>query len=276
VTIFRRAFSSGTGTENGRRVILSCMPAPQFDVTDRPGDILDGAGRWLAAQLGWRWVKSRDTAEFRDGPLVLRLVLQPSKWNRAGVATWVSTRVTVLDDDLPGWRAVHPQCTLFPNPARPPRRFAYNSMLINIERQLDEVECSGLLRRPLGLDEFATAFGERILPVLRLFRSPDLAAHGLPDSWLSMVGSETIEWALAHNDSGAAALLICRHMQRPLRGQQTWQGRIELFRRGWERGPGRDGISQANLIFGTEPLGWLARVHDLVDPHTLDEPKPEH
>lgn len=250
------------------------MPAPRFEVTDRPGDILNGAGRWLAAQLGWRWVKSRGTAEFRDGRQVLRLVLQSSKWSRAGVATWVFARVMVLDDGLPGWRAAHPESTLFPCPSRPPRRFVYNSLLINIERGLDEFECSGLLQRSLSLDEFAAAFCERILPVLRLFRSPDLAAHGLPDSWLVMVGSEMVEWALAHNDSGAAALLIRRHMQRPLHGQQTWQSRIEAFRRGWELAPGRDGLSQAALPLATASLGWLARIHGLVDPHGLHEPAP--
>jgi hypothetical protein len=250
------------------------MPAPQFGVADRPRDILDGAGRWLAAQLGWRWVKSRSTAEFKDGPLVLQLVLQSSKWSRAGVATWISTRVTVLDDDLPVWRAGHPESTAFPCPPWQPRRFVYNSLLINIEPDLEEVECSGLRPGALGLDQFWVAFGERIVPILRLFRSPDLAANRLPDQWLRMVGGETAEWAIAHSDPGAAALLIRRHMHRPLRGQQTWQGRIEPFRRGWELAPSLDGLSQTSLIFGTESLGWLARVHGLVDLHALHESTP--
>jgi hypothetical protein len=249
------------------------MPAPRFGVTDRPRDIVDGAGQWLAEQLGWRWVKSRGDVELRDGPLVLRLGLQPSTWNRAGIATWVSARVTVLDDDLPPWRCAHPEGTLFPAPVRPPRRFVYSSLLINIEPGLATVECSGLLRRPPGLSEFAAAFARRILPVLRLFRSPDLAACGLPDPWLAMAGCETVEWALARNDPGAAGLLIRRHLQRPLRGQQTWPGRIEPFRRGWELAPGRDEFSQALQPFGTESLGWLACVHGLVDPQALQEPR---
>jgi hypothetical protein len=41
-----------------------------------------------------------------------------------------------------------------------------------------------------------------------------------------MIGCETVEWALARDDPGAAALLIRRHRQRPVRGQQTWRGRI--------------------------------------------------
>ena len=80
------------------------MAGPRFTVDDRPADILNGTGRWLAAELGWRWVKSWRTAEARRGPLVLRLILQSSTWSRAGVATWVSARVSILDDDLRAWR----------------------------------------------------------------------------------------------------------------------------------------------------------------------------
>ena len=127
------------------------------------------APAWLAEQLGWRWVKSRGDVELRDGPQVLRLGLQPSKWNRAGVATWVSARVTVLDDGLPSWRGAHLEGTLFPAPPRPPRRFVYSSLLININQASPTVKCSGLLQRPLGLSDFAAAFTRRILPVLRLF-----------------------------------------------------------------------------------------------------------
>ena len=254
--------------------MLSCMPGPQFGVTDRPRDIVDGAGRWLAERLGWRWVKSRGDVELRDGPQVLRLGLQPSKWNRTGAATWASARVTVLDDELPSWRGAHLEGTLFPAPARPPRRFVYSSLLINIEPGLATVECSGLLQSPLGLSDFAAAFTRRILPVLRLFRSPGVAARRLPDPWLAMAGCETVEWALARNDPDAAGLLIRRHLQRPLRGQQTWQGRIEPFRHGWELAAGRDRLSQALLPFGTESLGWLACVHGLVDPRALQEPRP--
>lgn len=251
------------------------MPAPQFGVADRPRDIIDGSGRWLAEQFGWRWVKSRGQVEFRDGPQLLQLGLQSSRYSRVGLATWVYTRVTVSDDDLPRWRAAHPQATLFPSPADQPRRFVYNSLMINVVRDLDEIECSGLRPRPLGLGEFAAAFGQRVLPVLRLFRSPDLAAPGLPVSWLGMIGCETVEWALARDDPGAAALLIRRHMQRPLRGQQTWRGRIEHFRRGWEIAPDRTGLAQSALPFSTEALGWLARVHGLADPREFREPAHE-
>src|SRR5215475_10575717 len=53
-------------------------------VEDRPKDILDAAGRWLADELGWHWFKSRHDVETRQASQVLRLHLQPSKWNAKG------------------------------------------------------------------------------------------------------------------------------------------------------------------------------------------------
>jgi hypothetical protein len=254
------------------------MPAPRFGVADRPGDILDGAGRWLAAELGWRWVKSRRDVDIRHGSRVLRLGLQSSTWSRSGVATWVSARVTVLDTGLTRWRKAWPESTVFPPSASPARPCVYSSLLINVEGDLADVECSGLPRtfpapRMPGLDEFAAGFRVRVLPVLDLFKSPRLVAQEMPDSWLSMVDCGTIEWALTSDDRDAAALLLKRHLERPLRDEQSRGPLLERFRRGWELAPGRDGLPQV-LAWATEPLGWLARVHDLLDPATLSESLP--
>jgi hypothetical protein len=123
------------------------MAAPPFGGTDRPGDILQRSGRWLAEQLGWRWVKGRCDAEVRAGRQARRLGLQPSKWNRAGVATWASTRVTVLDEDLKAWRQAHPASTVLPASQYPVQPHVYNTLLINVDLDLAEVGCSGLPQR---------------------------------------------------------------------------------------------------------------------------------
>lgn len=257
------------------------MPAPRFGTTDRPGDIVDRSGQWLAEQLGWRWVKSRRDVEVRAGRQVRRLGLQSSTWNRAGVATRVSTRVTVLDEALRAWREAHPASTVLPVSAYSVWPHVYNTLLINVDLDLAQVECSGLPQRfpaplrAMRLDEFAAAFRERVVPVLELFQSPSLVARELPVSWLSMVISDTIEWALAHDDRDAAALLLRRHLERPLKGQQRWEQRLASFRRGWEIAPGRDGLpGSAVLVYDTESLGWLAQVHDLIDQETLRQPAP--
>jgi hypothetical protein len=63
--------------------------------------------------------------------------------------------------------------------------------------------------------------------------------------------SGMIEQALARDDRESAALLMRRHMERPLRGHQTWPDRIGGFRHGWENAPGRDQPPQ----HGTGALG---------------------
>jgi hypothetical protein len=107
--------------------------------------------------------------------------------------------------------------------------------------------------------------------VLGLFRSSRLLAASLPDSWLMTIDSGMIEQALAREDRASAALLMRRHIERPLRGQQTWPDRVGGFRHGWEDASGSDQPPQ----HGTGALGWLARVHDLPGPATFREPRPE-
>jgi hypothetical protein len=250
------------------------VPAPRFTADDRPADILNGIGRWLAAELGWQWVKSRRTAEARNGPLVLRLILQSSTWSRAGVATWVSARVSVLDDDLRAWRLARPDETVFPASRVLP--FACNTMLLSVEPELQTLECSGLPQplsapRAMTTSEFAARFREQVLPVLGLFGSSRLLAAEMPDSWLVTVDSGTIEQALARHDRESAAALLGRYMERPLRGHQTWPDRIGGFRHGWDSTPGDDRPPQ----HGTGALGWLARLHKLPGPASFREPRPE-
>jgi hypothetical protein len=153
-------------------------------------------------------------------------------------------------------------------------------LLINIDPDLAEIECSGLPQgfpalRAMRLNDFARAFRETVLPVLGLFQCPALLARDLPASWLSMVTYGSIEWALARNDPDAASVLLRRHMERPLIGKQRWEQRVDSFRRGWEIAPGRDGVpSPAVLAYATVSLGWLARLHDLPGPEELQEPAP--
>jgi len=250
------------------------VPFPQFTADDRPADILDATGRWIAFELCWRWVKSRHTAEIRDGPLRRQLILQSSTWSRSGIATWVYARVTVLDDELLAWRQARPAATVFPQ--RQPRPFACNTLLENVDRELGQLECSGLPQPIAALAKtspraFVVGFRARVLPVLGLFRAPRLVAEGLPERWLQIVDCGMIEYALARNDRESAATLIRRHMERPLRGAQSWASRINGFRHGWETAPALDLAPR----LATAELGWLSRVHHLPGPATFREPRPE-
>lgn len=249
----------------------SSMRAPQFSSNERPADIMDAAGRWLAAESGWRWVASRHTAEILDGTLTLRLILQSSTWSRAGVATWVRLRISVLDSNLRSWRLARPRETVFPDSKLPP--LAFNTMLGSVEAELGNVECSGLHQEPpaphaINLDEFVIGFHQRVLPVLNLFPSSSMLAKSLPDPWLTAVDSGLIEQALARDDIESAALLMRRYMERPLSGEQSWSDRIDGFSLGWESAlsPGQP------PQYGVGALGWLAGSHGLPGPLTFQSP----
>lgn len=210
-------------------------------------------------------MKSRRTVEGTSGSLVMRLILRSSTWSRAGLATWASTRVTVLDEELRGWRLERPRDTVLPGSPLPP--FVCNTMLGRVDSKLGDVELSGLpVRSPaprvIGLDDFVAGVRERVLPVMGLFVSSRLLAAEMPDSWVITIDSGTVEQAVARGDRESAALLVRRYMERPLRGNETWAERIGLFRAGWEDPVG--GARPPEL--GAGALGWLARTHNLAVP----------
>jgi hypothetical protein len=149
-------------------------------------------------------------------------------------------------------------------------------MLGSAEADLGTVECSGLPQQPpapraIDLDEFATRFRQKVLPMLGLFRSSSMLADSLPDSWLPAVDSGLIEQALARDDSESAALLMRRYMERPLSEGQSWSERIDGFRRGWENAldPGEP------PQHGVSAFGWLARIHGLPGPLAFLRPHSE-
>lgn len=124
-----------------------------------------------------------------------------------------------------------------------------------------------------GLGEAGAArFRDRVLPVLGLFRSSRVLASEMPGSWLMTVDSGTIEQALARNDRHSAALLIRRHMERPLRGHQTWPDRIGGFRHGWESESGRDRPPQ----YGNPCAGLAGPRPQPARPHSENHHRNQH
>jgi len=99
------------------------------------------------APLGWRWIKTG--VMLRCGLVGRFTGLACNRRNGTGLgsATWVSTRVTVLDKDLGVWRKAHPAGTALPVSEYPVRPHVYNTLLINVDQDLAQVECSGLPQR---------------------------------------------------------------------------------------------------------------------------------
>jgi hypothetical protein len=71
-------------------------------------------------------------------------------------------------------------------------------------------------------------------------------------------GGGMVEQARNRNDRESAALLARRYMERPLRGDETWDDRAQAFRAGWGIAcdPGEP------PQYGAPALGWLSRIHE--------------
>src|SRR4029077_433552 len=75
---------------------------PVFTNESKPAEILEAAGRWLAEELGddFRWTSTRHALQAVRGGRTYEVILQPSRWNRAGELTHASLCVTVRDKAL--------------------------------------------------------------------------------------------------------------------------------------------------------------------------------
>lgn len=193
---------------------ILCVVAapPRFTAQDRPRDILDAAGRWLAAELGdgFQWVPSAHALKLPVGGTSCELVLQPSHWNYTGVLTHASIRVMVRDKALARWRR---------RQGRSQAKIAdvvWRCEMINIDRDLHEVELFGDVAgqtssdvRFLTLPELLEGIRIKILPKFLLFESPARVAKELPDTWLIAMGS-TVEWAISRGDNDSADAISAR------------------------------------------------------------------
>src|SRR3954465_9742239 len=134
--------------------------------TDKPADVLDRAGRWLAEGLdGFRWVKSsRELRRSQDG-VDVRLHMQPSRYSRAGGAVWATPRLAISDDRYDSWRQTAQRSPM------PGQGWVFNSMLVNLSPRWISVECSGSPDVPaesqaISLPDFLTDVQHHLLPVV--------------------------------------------------------------------------------------------------------------
>jgi hypothetical protein len=185
---------------------------PRFTAQDRPRDILDAAGRWLAAELGdgFKWVPSARALKLPVGGASCELLLQPSHWNYTGVLTHASIRVVVRDKALATWRRRqgHNQTKS--------DQVVWSSEMINIDRDLHEVELFGDVARQtptdirfLTLPKLLEGIRTKILPKVLLFESPARVAKELPDAWFIAMGP-TVEWAISRGDRDSANAISAR------------------------------------------------------------------
>jgi hypothetical protein len=75
-------------------------PPPDFSAGDRPANIIDGAGQWLASELGppYQWLPRRRLVQPTSGSLTVSFVLQAPSKNRTGQSAIVRVQLVVEDD----------------------------------------------------------------------------------------------------------------------------------------------------------------------------------
>jgi hypothetical protein len=173
--------------------------------------------------------------------------------------------LTVSNDTVQQWRAARGRS------GTSGVGWVYNMLLVNVSPRWGSVECSGLPQSavpnapaPLALDAFASDLRAEVLPVLGVFGDPEAAAQQLPEAWLPTVSAGTIEWALAHDKREAATQLLRRHIERPVKGDQTSDARVRRFANGWQARERPD-----DPLGGLESMGWLSREFDLIAPTDL-------
>jgi hypothetical protein len=190
------------------------MPAPPiFTNETKPSQILESAGRWLAHELGigFRWASARHALQVDRGSKTYEVILQPSRWNRAGELTHASLRVTVRDKAFAAWRRRQSEGTMRKGAAD----VVWTCDFINIDPDICNVELFGTLRevgdgvRLLSLPELLDAIRTQILPKLELFESPARVANDLPDTWLVHTAT-IVEWATSLDDSESASVVAAR------------------------------------------------------------------
>lgn len=237
---------------------------PEFLPGLTPTEILNEAGEWLAFRLGngFRWVKSRRAVSRTRGRRTDEIRLQPSKWNRAGVGTWATVRVTIRSKDLAAWRRSHPDDTLL---AHDPE-LLWTNEFINVDKSLYFVELFGHLEqddkaiRHISLVELLRGSEAVILPMLEHFESPQTASNRLPDAWF-VLAAPLVEWAISLGDRSSARRITERMMRVHVHEATVFERGQAFYQAGKRPGLG----------LGEDALGWLASRHALFPP---DEPLP--
>jgi len=207
-------------------ILWALSAPPQFTARDKPRDILNAAGLWLAAELGnrFRWVPSAHALKVPVGHATAEVKLRPTSWNYTGALTHAWLRVTVRDKALAAWRRRRGRNYSGLMAERSPD-VVWSSELANIYPDLHSVELFGDVAaqtsgevRYLTLPELLEAIRTRILPRLRLFESPAMVAKQLPDTWLVEDMGPAAQWAMSQGDEASAELLKTRTL--------TLQGKV--------------------------------------------------
>jgi hypothetical protein len=233
----------------GRRVVddVAVSSPPVFSAGDRPASIVDGAGRWLAPQLGspYRWLSGQRLVQAAAGPLMISLELEGSPRNRTGESTTVSVSLLVDDEGLLRWRDSHPDLCY----RRDGRLIG--TYLENLVHRTVTVELYGTLRQLapqiLSLTDLPELVRE-ILSVLPCLDSPARAVREMPATW-RLEPNGLVEWALSRGDSDSAKQMIQNYLS-------STPAAIPAFQDGMSSGASDPGpVYNSNTALGRLAVG---------------------
>jgi len=201
---------------------------PAFTAEEKPKSIVAAAGAWLAEEMGDGFTFKTSTRELARmiGGRTEAIVLQSSRWSRAGEGTSVAARVMVTDQGVRDWlnNATNELKALFSSSG-----FVFNTLLINLEIQ--DIELYGPFRQQkpgtwLSLTEFVEVLRTQVLPHVVLLReSPSIAAGKLPSRWIWASVGSLFCWSVARGDRNGARLFLSRYLEA-----------TPMYRRNFDRG----------------------------------------
>ncbi len=225
-----------------------------LETTDKPAEVVQAAGRWLADQTGlvdFAWRRSDCVLQRVIDERTEQIVLRGSTRNRAGRQLLVELLLVVRDQDLKRWRAAHPDVVLrdddwvvghpLGHVAGRANGYTYGSYEHGVLDLLDRA------RRVDVLTSMHTVIRDAIRPWFAETAAPESMLTA-PSITLRTGGQSILEWLACHG----RADLVEPMVSRILATQPGW-------RDGYQQGclMARDG-QRPSVVEPAAQLGWSA------------------
>lgn len=227
---------------------------------EKPGEVLEAAGAWLAAHLeteGFSWSRTERRLQRAAGGRIEKIEFGTTTRNRKGQLIRLEPQyVRVLDEKLLEWRRAHPERVLG----------TVDEVLV--EDRADEVlgywfriDLAEPAHRIENLEALLSRVRGVLIPWLAWTRDPESLASEVPDAMLRTVLRDRtpalVEWLISRDQQQSAQALVQRWFAlHPSRvpifesgGQCARDGRIPEW-----YAEGNDDVARTALA-----LGWTAQ-----------------
>jgi hypothetical protein len=225
-----------------------------LQAAEKPADVVQAAGRWLADQLGladFGWRRSDCVLQRVIGERTEQIALRGATRNRAGRQMLVELLLVVRDGDLKRWRAAHPDVVLRDDDwlvghplgyvAGRANGYTYGSYEHGVLDLLDPA------RRVDVLTSIHAVIRDAIRPWFAETAAPESMLTA-PSITLRTGGNSILEWLACHG----RADLVEPMVDQILASQPGWR---EGYQQGWLMA--RD-AQRPSVMEPAAQLGWSA------------------